>query len=88
MLVRLLTENKNYTTVRGLIYEQFQGFTIIKAEGLWQGTSEHSLIIEIDLPTLDRPEQQKIEQLVYAIKQLNKQDKVLVQYIESESKLL
>ena len=85
MLYRLFTENKNYEQVKNLIREIFVSATIIKAEGLWQGESEHSLIIEV---LADDKCEQQIRQLCYNIKKLNQQDKILVQRIESDSKLV
>ena len=94
MVVRLFTENKNYSGVCKMVSGYFDGFTVIKAEGYWQGNAEHSLIIEIDIPAPKKPKDlvdvslSNIEHIVYAIKQLNKQDKILIQYIKAESKLL
>lgn len=98
MLYRLFTENKNYDQIKKLVGDLFDGFTIIKADGVWQGKSEHSLIIEIDNPRMNTNFTNiedalldvdfRINQLCYAIKKLNQQDKILVQRIESESKLV
>lgn len=87
MLYRLFTENKNYEQVKKLVSDLFDGFTIIKADGIWQGESEHSLIIEIEVNS-PVAFYRKIESLCYAIKKLNQQDKILVQRIESDSKLV
>lgn len=87
MLYRLFTENKNYEQVKKLVGNYFKGFTIIKAEGVWQGESEHSLIIEIELNGISIYEN-NIAQLCYVLKKLNQQDKILVQQIESDSKLI
>lgn len=89
MLYRLFTENKNYDQIKKLVDVFFDGYTIIKAEGIWKGKSEHSLIIEIDNSLFNRKcDAERIDQLCYAIKKLNQQDKILVQRIESESKLV
>lgn len=85
MLYRLFTENQNYEQVKKLVSKHFVGATLIKAEGIWQGESEHSLIIEI---LADDKCEQQIRQLCYAIKKLNQQDKILVQIIECDSKLV
>lgn len=87
MLYRLFTENKNYDGIKKLVCDVFDGFTIIKTDGIWQGKSEHSLIIEIELDGINIYEN-KLNQLCYAIKKLNQQDKILVQRIESDSKLV
>jgi len=69
MLYRLFTENKNYEQIKKLIRDYFDGATIIKADGIWQGKPEHSLIIEIN----DQYKcGEKINGLCYAIKKLNK----------------
>jgi len=87
MLVRIFTQNQNYDKVKKLVGQYFDGFTIIKAEGVWQGSSEHSLIIEI-AGMFDTADCDKIDQLCYAIKKLNKQDKILVQKIQCNSELI
>ena len=90
MLYRIFTENKNYDQIKELICQHFDGCTLIKAKGVWQGKSEHSLIIEIDYikPANVIDVDIKIDQLCYAIKKLNQQNKILVQRIESNSKLI
>ncbi len=85
MLYRLLTENKNYKQVKTLVCELFDGATFIKADGVWQGETEHSLIIEIDGSKNDYD---NIVSLCYRIKKLNKQDKILVQQLDASSKLI
>lgn len=85
MLYRLFTENKNYQDIRVYLDEYFpNGYTLNAVWGFWHGHREKSLIIEIDIPKNDS----KIEHLCYAIKKLNQQDKILVQRIESDSKLI
>lgn len=89
MLIRIFTENKNYQDVVNLVEKYFDGATIIKADGLWQGSIEHSLIIEIDSPIVDEiVNESRFGKLIFDIKRLNKQDKVLVQHVEYESKLM
>ena len=85
MLHRIITENKNYDQIKKLICDSgINGATLIKADGLWQGKTEHSLIIEIDIANGDN----QIESLAFQIKKLNKQDKVLVQQIHCNSVLI
>lgn len=90
MLVRILTENKNYSNIMALIKQYFDSATVITTNGLWQGIFEHGLIIELNLPLVDKPEQipTKINRLCFDIKKINKQDKILVQYIECNSQLI
>lgn len=93
MLARILTENKNYTDIVALVAKYFDGATIIKADGLWDSKIEHSLIIEIlcddnsngnSMPVI----REKIVQLAYKIRKHNKQDAVLIQFLQCESKLV
>ena len=87
MLYRLFTENKNYEQIKSLVCDLFDGATFIKAEGIWQSVSEHSLIIEIDIE--DGPDTKpKIKTLCFQIKKLNSQDKILVQQIKIDSNLI
>ena len=87
MLYRLFTENQNYEQIKKLVANEFGCATIFKADGLWRQKYEHSLIIEIELNNPDA-DYRKIERLCYVIKKLNQQDKILVQQIESDSKLI
>lgn len=87
MLARILTENKNYTDIVTLVMIYFDSVTIIKAEGLWQREIEHSLIIEIICKD-NQNDRHLLEQLAFDIKKHNKQDAVLVQYLQCESKLV
>lgn len=94
MLARILTENKNYSDVVELVGKYFSGATTIKTSRLWQGISEHSLIIEIDLSNVNLLDDRAfnheagIENLAFAIKKLNKQEAVMVQYLQCKSELV
>lgn len=88
MLIRILTENKNYEDVQKLTRQFIPAFTILKAEGCWGGAKEHSLIIEIDTMKNLNEYRERADKLAYAIKKLNNQDAVLIQYIECESRLV
>ena len=85
MLARILTENVNYQDVVQLVSEIFDGATLIKADGLWHSKIEHSLVIEI---LVDHNQLSDVERLAYNIKKHNKQDAVLVQYVECQSKMI
>jgi len=87
MLARILTENKNYQDVVSIVSGFFPGATIIKADGLWQGKIEHSLVIEISIDG-KLTNDVNIQRLAWDIKKHNKQDVVLVQYLQCESKLV
>ncbi len=74
MLYRIYTENKNYEQVKKLVAYHLQGATIIKAEGFWQGQWEQSLVIEVCNPLAGG----NVYNLADCIKELNKQDTILV----------
>ena len=89
-LHRIFTENKNYAAITDRLDIQFPGgYTIINANGAWQGQCEKSLIIEI---VSDSPPSPSIEsdigKLAYWLKKFNGQDAVLLEVIECESRLL
>ncbi|KKK51353.1 hypothetical protein LCGC14_3115790 [marine sediment metagenome] len=85
MLYRIITENKNYDHIVEIVKVYFTGFTIIKAQGYWKNTAEHSLIIEI---VTDKANRNQIDHIAYNIKKRNEQQAVLVQSIPVESKLI
>lgn len=85
MLARILTENKDYQDVLSIVNQFMPSYTIIKADGVWHAVPEHSLIIEIDMDVMSK---QDIESVAHKIKKLNKQQAVLVQYLQCESKLI
>lgn len=83
-LYRVCTENKNYNAILNYLDEQFlNGYTIINANGAWQGKREKSLIIEV-VQKADT----NIQHLVYWLKKYNEQEVVLVQIINIDSWLL
>lgn len=89
MLVRILTENKNYPDVLHCIKTTIDGATVYNnANGLWDNKWEHTLVIELNFDKLDEKSQGLIDGLCYQIKRLNKQDKILVQYIDCTSRLI
>lgn len=80
MLYRILTEDINREAVIDILDHQFgEGYTLIPAQGYWQGKAEGSLIIEIssnlDLTTL-------VTKAAEAIKAVNSQQAVLCQKIK------
>ena len=85
MLARILTENVTYQGIVQLVSEIFDGATLIKADGLWHSKIEHSLVIEI---LVDHHQLPDVERLAYNIKKFNKQDAILIQYVECQSKMM
>lgn len=83
-LYRVCTENKNYPDILDYLDEHFpDGYTVIHANGVWQGKREKSLIIEIfgGLGT-------DIEKLAYWLRKHNQQNAVLVQVLDVADWLL
>lgn len=77
-MYRILTENKNTEATVKLVSEHFRNFTVIHAQGYWQGKAEDTLIIEVAGIT-----QVPAVRLAQAIRKLNDQQTVLVQYIKT-----
>lgn len=86
MIYRILTENINKDEVLKIVNEKFNGYTVYEGVGVWQGKREGNLTIEID--TLGEVGNLQVYHVAYAIKDLNKQECVLVQKIASDSKLI
>ena len=83
MLYRILTQDVNRDGIVGYIGTYFDSYTVIPAIGFWHGFEEKSLIIEIDTDN-----RIIVERIALWIKQTNKQEAVLVQCIDTKSKLV
>jgi len=78
-LYRILTEDKNYNGIQSLVYLYFpDGASIYFGRGLWNGVDEALLTIEVQGLNLSA----KVRKLAKAIKTLNKQEAVLVQWFD------
>lgn len=88
MIARLSTEHKNYSRLVKLCASYFDGFSIVEAEGYWKGKPESSLIIEIARTGREKDFLHRVSELAKAIRDLNKQDAVLVEFIHSENLLI
>lgn len=86
MLYRILTEDKKREQVLKLVERYCDSATIIQGKGLWQGQWENTLIIEIDNECFKCFE--CIKMLAEAIKELNKQEAILIQQIDCTSYLI
>lgn len=83
-LYRICTENKNYTKILDYLDKHFpDGYTIINANGAWQGIREKSLVIEIAYES-ENPTTwwQMVEKFCYWLKKHNDQQAVLVQIVD------
>ncbi len=68
---RIYTENKNYRSVMDKAKECFEGFTVFTGTGVWHGTEEKCLVIEV-LSDGD------VDGFVYWLKKHNGQDCIAV----------
>lgn len=70
----IYTEDVNREAIVALCNEHLPGYTLIPALGYWQGKAEQSLVIE----HVGEDAGRKMVELAIAIKQLNRQDSVLL----------
>lgn len=82
---RIYTEDVNRDAIAQICSDKLPAFTLIPARGIWQGTQEHSLIIEVIGKLSDRL---AVEYTARAIKRANKQDAVLVTHSKLEGVLI
>lgn len=78
-MLRVLTENVNKSDIVAEMIARGFDFTMYEAEGTWQGIKENSVVIEIEGYALP-----KVAELAEAIRKMNDQQAVYVQYIPSE----
>jgi hypothetical protein len=80
---RILTEAKNVEGVKRLLIRLGLDYTVLLAEGSYQGAQERSLVIE-----LVNARRELVFTAAKQIKDLNTQDAVLVQEIPVVSKMV
>ena len=80
-LYRVCTENKNYPDILDYLDQNFpDGYTVIHANGTWQGVREKSLVIELVVDNACfRFDNSDIEHFIYWLKKHNEQDEVMLQ---------
>jgi hypothetical protein len=83
-LYRIYTENKNLKGIKLILNRAFESYTLLEGVGVWKGTEEKSLIIEV----LSRISRGYFDIVADDIKDLNQQQAVLVTVSEIESKLI
>ena len=97
MIIRICTEDKNHERVRDLCAKRFDAFTIYHGMGAWKGRLEPSMTIEIAVLAAQNPlnrslaveeAQRDVWALAHAIKELNQQEAVLIEYVESVNSLI
>ena len=83
-LYRICTQNLNYAAILDYLDEHFPGgYTILQANGAWQGQREKSLVIEIV-----QKAGEDIQHLVYWLKKHNKQNAVMVQIVNIDCEII
>jgi len=90
-LYRVCTENKNYNDILDYLDKHFpDGYTVIHANGAWQGQREKSLVIEICYR--DRFSEHNIppdiESFAYWLKNHNKQQAVMIQVLDITEQMI
>ena len=85
MLYRILTENLNRKGIERIVSKSFKAFSLIKSQGFWEGTKENSLIIEI---SGSKKIADMVKKSALEIKEVNKQDAVLIQVFSDNSFLV
>jgi len=83
-LYRVLTENKNREKIEEFAACGFDAFTIYEATGYWRGTRESTLVIEVSGIAIEM----QVSALARLIAVYNGQECVLVQEIETNSRLI
>jgi len=82
-MYRIFTEDINRSKITRILDCHFNSYTIIPAMGVWLGTTESSLVIEIHGASYEAARQTSEE-----IKTANQQQAVLLQHIPAESELI
>jgi hypothetical protein len=80
MIYRICTEAKNATAVEKLVGRYFEGYSVMYQDGFWHGAKERSMTIEIFSSQLNSGDLVRL--IAEQIRDLNKQECVLVQEIE------
>lgn len=80
MIFRIYTEDKNRDTIKGIVGKFFDGYTLLSGEGMWKGTSEPCLVIEI--VTDHKGSNGMVNRIAEDIKRANQQEAVLVAHVK------
>jgi hypothetical protein len=86
-LYRICTEDVNRENTRKIVSKYFDGFTLLSGEGIWKGSKENALVVEI-FGNGDAGEPAVIGMLCEDIKAENKQEAVLLQVVEVKGYLI
>lgn len=78
-MYRIYTEDVNREAIQALADSFFDGYTLVPTIGVWAGTHEASLIIEIAGDA-----KEPVHELAHEIKDLNHQQAVLVTHVRQD----
>jgi hypothetical protein len=82
-MFRIVTERKDVDSIKETLWAYALDFTLVLGEGSWRGQPEQSLIIELNDVSRD-----VAQRAAHAIKDLNRQENVLLQEIDIRSELI
>ena len=82
-LYRIHTEDKNRERIAQIVGAAFDAWTLLNAEGVWKGQSEHSLVIEVYTES-----EWMVKAVALQIKEANNQEAVLVSEQEVKETLI
>lgn len=82
MIYRIYTEDKNRETIEQIVGAHMDGYTLIPCSGVWKGSHERSLIIEIVTDRLDAPT--VVKAIAQEIKTANEQEAVMIAALINE----
>ena len=90
MLYRILTEDINRREIVRIVARNYDAFTVTPGERYWQGYTESSLVIEIEVPNGPRALEhlERVQRIAREIKELNEQEAVMVQRFEVSAQLI
>jgi len=90
MIIRICTEDTNTEALEALIARHFDCFALYHPVGYWKGTREQALTIEIAVLPGDSEliACATARQLAQAIKTLNAQEAVLIEYLDANNELV
>lgn len=86
-LYRICTEDVNGEQTREIVSRHFDGFTLLRGDGVWKGGSEKALVIEI-MGKGDPGEHAAVALLCEDLKEANVQDSVLVEVLAATNYLI
>lgn len=76
MMFRVFTEDVNRPKIEEIAGKFFHAFTMMPAQGVWNGQKENSLVIEV---IGDKRLEEPVNLMAQEIKLANRQESVLVQ---------